>query len=188
VIPLPNISIGAAVKAGAFLFTALALLLLVHDRNHWKASAELRQQQLAQTKAAFDQTAAGYRAAAAQAQAADAANVARVEAEQSAINERTADEYQTRIAAARTDAQRLRDYKTASADPSGSGGTSVPRLPAPASGTAQAANEDRFPDADALTATEQAIQLDELIKWLRQQHALDPNSPPTARPVDTSRG
>jgi hypothetical protein len=34
-----------------------------------------------------------------------------------------------------------------------------------------------FPPNDALTATEQAIQLDELIKWVRQQHAIDVNGP-----------
>lgn len=176
-IPLPNISIGAAVKAGAFLFAALALLLLVHDRNHWKASAELRQQQLTQTKAAFDQTVASYRAAAAQARAEDAANAVRVKAEQAAINERTEDEYQTRIAAARADAQRLRDNQAAATNSVVRGGTSVPRLSTSTSGTAQAANEDRFPDSDALTATEQAIQLDELIKWVKTQHLVDNNGP-----------
>ena len=33
--------------------------------------------------------------------------------------------------------------------------------------------QDRLPDADALTATEQAIQLDELIKWVEAQAAVD---------------
>jgi hypothetical protein len=174
-IPLPNISLAAAARLGGFLLLALALTLLVHDRNHWKGTAELRQQQLAQTRAAFDQTVAGYRVAAAQARAADAANVARVKAEQSAINERTEDEYQTRIAAARADARRLRDNQAAAANSGIGRGASVPGLPTPASGTAQAANEDRLSESNRLIATEQAIQLDELIKWVRQQHAIDPN-------------
>jgi hypothetical protein len=43
------------------------------------------------------------------------------------------------------------------------------RLSAAPGAAAQAAGEDRLPPADALTATEQAIQLDELIKWVRAQ-------------------
>src|SRR3569623_1882439 len=93
-IPFPNISVAAAVKAGVLLFTALALVLLVHDRNHWKSEAGLRQQQLAESKAAFDQTVTGYRTAAAQARAADSANAARVKSEQTAISERTANEFE----------------------------------------------------------------------------------------------
>jgi ATPase subunit of ABC transporter with duplicated ATPase domains len=175
-IPLPNISLAAAARLGGVLLLALALILLVHDRNHWKGTAELRQQQLAQTKAAFDQTVAGYRAAAAQARAADAANAARVEAEQAAINERIEDEYQTRIAAARADARRLRDNQAAAANPGSGRAASMPGLPTPASGTAQAAGEDRLSESDRLIATEQAIQLDELIKWVRAQAAVDPNT------------
>lgn len=175
-IPLPNISIAAAIKAGVFLFAAFALALLVHDRNHWKSEAGIRQQQLAQTKAAFDQTVAGYRTAAAQARAADAANAARVKAEQAAINERTANEFETRIAAARADAERLRRYTAAAADSGDGGRAPVPSLPAPTGGAAQSAGQDGLPDTDKLIATEQAIQLDELIKWVRAQAAVDPNT------------
>ena len=174
-IPIPNISIAAAMKAGVLLFAAFALALLVHDRNHWKSEAGIRQQQLAQTKAAFDQTVAGYRAAAAQARAADAANAAQVKAEQAAINERTANEFETRIAAARADAQRLRHYTAAAADSGDGGRAPVPSLPASTGGAAQNAGEDQLPDTDKLIATEQAIQLDELIKWVRAQAAVDLN-------------
>ena len=48
------------------------------------------------------------RAAAASARAADRANADRVAAEQRAINERTNDDYETRLAAARAHAERLR--------------------------------------------------------------------------------
>ena len=41
--------------------------------------------------------------------------------------------------------------------------------PGPADG---AAEEDRLPVGDALLATEQAIQLDELIKWVKAQAAV----------------
>jgi hypothetical protein len=52
----------------------------------------------------------------------------------------------------------------------------VPDLPAAAGRPAQAAVQNGLPAADALTATEQAIQLDELIKWVRNQHDVDPNA------------
>jgi hypothetical protein len=52
----------------------------------------------------------------------------------------------------------------------------MPGLSAAAGKSDQAAGEDRLPDGDALTATEQAIQLDELIKWVKRQWAIDPNA------------
>jgi hypothetical protein len=52
----------------------------------------------------------------------------------------------------------------------------VPGLSAAPAGAAQAASQDRLPAPDALTATEQAIQLDELIKWVRAQHEVAPSS------------
>jgi hypothetical protein len=52
----------------------------------------------------------------------------------------------------------------------------VPGLSAAARGADEAAGQDRLPRSDELTATEQAIQLDELIKWVRSQAAIDPNA------------
>jgi hypothetical protein len=52
----------------------------------------------------------------------------------------------------------------------------VPGLPSPAIRAAQRSGEDRLPPADALTATEQAIQLDELIEWVKEQATVDPNN------------
>jgi hypothetical protein len=51
----------------------------------------------------------------------------------------------------------------------------MPRLSAPTGGAAQDAGHDRLPHSDALTATEQAIQLDELINWVKAQANIDPN-------------
>lgn len=184
-IPLPNISIATAAKLGLSLVAALALALLVHDRNHWKRLAASRQQQLAETKAAFDQTVANYRAAADQARKADAANAARVKAEQAHINERTADDYQTRIAAARDAYRRLLADAGSAADRGGGGAAPVPGVPAAARGPAETAAEDGLPADDRELATEQAIQLDELIKWVRAQAGVDPNGTPTA--VDSPR-
>jgi hypothetical protein len=52
----------------------------------------------------------------------------------------------------------------------------VPGLPAAAGGAHQAAGQDGLSQADQLIATEQAIQLDELIEWVRQQHSVEPNA------------
>ena len=48
-------------------------------------------------------------------------------------------------------------------------------LSAAPGGPARAAGQDGLSGSDALVATEQAIQLDELIKWVRRQAEVDPN-------------
>ena len=45
----------------------------------------------------------------------------------------------------------------------------MPGLPASAGRPAEVPGENGFPQADALTATEQAIYLDELINWVKAQ-------------------
>jgi hypothetical protein len=93
------------------------------------------------------------------------------------INERTAYDFEARLADARARTQQLRlDAQSAAADPGGRASALVPGLPAAAGGPAKAAGEDRLPEADSLTATEQAIQLDELTKWAERQHAIDPSA------------
>lgn len=129
-------------------------------------------------QAVLDRTVANYRAATALARAADQKNATRVKAEQAQISERTADDYAHRIADARAVADRLRARAAVAPAHSGGGGAaSVPGLSPASGGATQAAGEDRLPDTDALTATEQAIQLDELIKWIRAQAAVDVNGP-----------
>ena len=163
---------------GLALSIALALLLLLQkgETHHWKKQSDQYAQLYAQEQAALAGTVANYRAAADAARAADQANLARVAADQHAINERTSNDFEARLAAARSVAQRLRGQAaSAAADPRTGGAASLPGLPAPAGGVAQAAGEDGLPRSDRLTATEQAIQLDELIKWVRQQAAVDPN-------------
>lgn len=175
--PMPQISIAMAVKLGIALIAALAIALLVHERNHWKSVATERQTEINQDTAAFQETVAGYRSAAAQAKAEDDAKTAHVEAQQAAINERTVHDYQTRIAAARADAERLRAQSAAATHPGGSAGTSVPAVSA-AGGSSQAACSDQLLTIDCRElATEQAIQLDELIKAAKAEMAIDPNAP-----------
>ena len=127
-------------------------------------------------QAAFAVTVANARSAADTARAADRANADRVAAEQRTINERISSDLEARLAAARAHADRLRLDPQGSADPGAGRNAPVPGLPAAPGNLAQGASEDRLPAADALTATEQAIQLDELIKWVRAQAAVDTNA------------
>jgi hypothetical protein len=166
--------------AGIAVSLALGLLLIVQrgETRHWKTKSGRFEQLYAGERAALAETIANYRAAAADAaRAADQANVARVAAEQRAINERTSNDYEARLAAARTLARSLRGQApSAAADPGAGGAASLPRLPAPAGGADETAGEDRLPDPDRLLATEQAIQLDELIEWVKAQARVDPSS------------
>jgi hypothetical protein len=51
-----------------------------------------------------------------------------------------------------------------------------PAYPLPAGRTAEGDDEDGLSRPDKLTATEQAIQLDELIKWCRRKRAVAPSN------------
>lgn len=158
-----------------------ALLWLVQSRDHWRDEARANDKLFHAEQAAHAATAANYRAAAEQARRDDAQNLARVEAEQAQINERTENDFETRIASARADARRLREQASAAAtDPRSGGAAPVSRLPASARAVAQSAGKNRLPRSDALIATEQAIQLDELVKWVRSQAAVtvDSGRPP----------
>jgi hypothetical protein len=164
---------------GLIASAALAFMWLqsAGDARHWKKQSASYQGLYALEHAAFGQTVLNYRAAAEKARQADAANKARVEAEQAAINERTSHDYEARLAAARAAAERLRS--AAAATHPGSRGTApVPGVSAPAAGIAQAPGNG-LPVDTALICTEQAIQLDELSSWVIRQHAVDPNKEPT---------
>jgi hypothetical protein len=164
--------------AGLAVSVALAVLLLIQtvETRHWKKESGRFEQLYLAEQSALAGTVANARAAAAAARAADQANAGRVEAEQRAISERTSNDYEARLAATRALARRLRGQAAiAAADPGRRGAAPVPGLPAPAGGPAQAAGQDRLPVSEREFATEQAIQLDELIKWVRRQHAVDPN-------------
>jgi hypothetical protein len=167
--------------AGLAAAVCLALLLVIQkgDTRHWRKQSDQYERLYRGGEAALAGTVVNYRAAAEAARAADRAASERVTAEQRGINQRSQNALETRLALARSAAQRLRgEPRTAPADPGGRGSAPVPRLSAAASSPAQAAGQDRLPPHDALTATEQAIQLDELIAWVKRQAAVDPNAPP----------
>jgi hypothetical protein len=164
--------------AGLAVSVALGLLLIVQkgEIRHWKKQSGQFEQLYHAGEAALAGTVANYRAAAEAARAADAANLARVSAEQRAINERTSNDFEARLAVAHAFAQRLRGQTpSAAADRGGDRAAPVPGVAAAPRGATEAAGEDGLPLADRELATEQAIQLDELIKWVRRQHAIDSN-------------
>ena len=170
--------------AGIAISLALGILLLIQkgETRHWKKESAGFEQLYRQELAAFAATVAGYRTAADRARAEDEANAKRVAAEQRSINERTEHEFEARLAAARAAAERLRAQSQAAADPGARASAPMPRLSAGSGGASEAAREDRLSRSDALTATEQAIQLDELINWVRQEHSIDPNAGAVQRP------
>ena len=161
----------AGIAVAVTLFVMLTVQKL--EAVHWRKQSEKFEQLYQQEQTAFATMVANGRAAAAQAEAADRENADRVAAEQNSINQRTKHEFESRLAAARGKLERLR--VDSPARPHSGGGAPMPILPSAAGGPAQAASEDGLPESDALTATEQAIQLDELIKWVRSQHSVDPN-------------
>jgi hypothetical protein len=180
--------------AGLAVSVALAILLILSkgETRHWHKQSSQFEQLYRESQAAYAGTVANYRAAAEAARAADRAASERVAAEQRAINERTAHDYETRLAAARAraiavaDELRRQDARAA-ANPGGRASPPVPDLSTAARGADQAAGEDRLSLPDALTATEQAIQLDELIRWVRKQSAVDSNGATGSNPQPGER-
>jgi hypothetical protein len=169
------------VGLAACVCLALLLVLQKGETSHWQKQSGQFEQLYRHEQAALAGTVADYRAAADAARAADRAAAERVAAEQRAINERTENDYEARLANARARAERLQlETRTAATDPRSRGSAPMPGLPATPGQPPEAAGQDGLPDH--LLATEQAIQLDELIKWVRRQHSLDPNAYGEARP------
>ena len=155
---------------------AASLLLLglflvkAGEARHWRKQSGRYEQLYLSEQGARVATIANYRSAAETARAADLANAAQVAAAQRNISERTSHDFEIRLADARAHAQRLQFEQRASATVGGSGRAA----PVPATGAAsgpagRAAEENGFSVDDALLATEQAIQLDELIRWVKAQ-------------------
>jgi len=183
ILRLLNIQGIAGIAAGLAL--AILLVLQKGETRHWKKQSAGFEQLYRNSESAFAETVANVRAAADLARAADRANADRVAAAQTAINERTAHDFEARLADARSRAERLRIQSAGAATHPGAGrATPVPGLSATARGAAQTPGEDRLPAPDALTATEQAIQLDELISWVRAQAKVDNNPAPVATSPD----
>ncbi|MEO8454603.1 MAG: hypothetical protein ABI454_05540 [Sphingomicrobium sp.] len=176
--------------AGIAVSLALAILLVIQkgETRHWRKESGRHEELYRDSEAALAGTIANYRAAAEQARAADQANADRVHAQQAKINEERSDEFEARLSAARAAADRLRSQaRQAAADPRGGPNAPVPGLSAAPGQPHQAAGEDGFSlgakELDwRLTATEQAIQLDELIQWVKAQAKVDNNAAVASSP------
>jgi hypothetical protein len=175
---------------------AASLLLLglfavkAAEARRWHKQADRFEAQYLAEQSARVGTIANYRAAAEVARKADQANLARVAAEQRTISERTTYDLETRLADARLRAQRLQlDARAPAAPGGGPRAAPVPASGAPAGPAGGPAEEDGFPLSDRLLATEQAIQLDELIKWVTGQAAIDNGDPKSgSAPSPSVRG
>ena len=176
--------------AGLAVAAVLAVLLVVAkiDTHRFKnQSAQFQQLYRAETKA-HAETVASHKLATERARAADRANAERVEAAQASISERIAYDFETRLAGARARAQRLRESAQAPIDRGSGRDAAVPGLPTAPARPDEATGQDRLPgasrqvatswgprDPDRLIATEQAIQLDALIKWVLAQASVEPS-------------
>ena len=159
---------------------AASLLLLglflvkAGDARHWHKQSDRFEQLYLAEQSARAQTIANYRAAAEAARQADLAHAGRVAAEQRSISERTTHDLETRLADARSRALRLQLADRAPATAQRGGRAAAVPAAGPAAGAAGgAAAQNGFPLPDRLLATEQAIQLDELIRWVKAQARVD---------------
>ena len=141
-----------------------------------------REDERNQERAAHQQTKQAYAAAQLAARELEEKRLVRVAAEQQEITDAINEDYQRRLADARAAAERLRSEALRAGDrAAGSAGDlRLPGAGGAAGGAAEAAGDRRLPLSPAeiewrLIATEQAIQLDELISWVEQQAAVNIN-------------
>jgi hypothetical protein len=168
--------------AAALLLLSL-FLVKAGEARHWRKQSGRYEQLYLAEQGARAQTIANYRAAAETARKEDLAHANRVAAQQRTISERTSHDLEARLADARARAQRLQLGQGSPAAAGGGGRTAaVPAAGAPAGAAGRAAEEDGFSFSDRLLATEQAIQLDELIKWVTGQAAVESRSEPSPSP------
>lgn len=131
--------------------------------------AEVRAQLTAE-QSAHRASALNWQMTTAMALAADLQNRLAKERAQAEESRRISDDFEVRIAGARARAAAVGVRgQAAAADQGSRGNAPVPGLPDPARVADAAPGQDRLSTADALIATEQAIQLDELINWVAAQ-------------------
>lgn len=134
----------------------------------WRANSHLRDGIKAE-RAAHAQTVANYRKAQAEAESLQQHNLTRVAQAQKDITDETVTDYRARLADLRARYGRLRAQGNRSAP----GHVGLPPVPDAASRIDEAPGENGLPAADALIASEQALQLDALINWVEGQSKVD---------------
>ncbi len=179
------LNLQGVIGIAAVLILLGLFLVKAGDARHWRKQSGRYEQLYVAEQGARAQTIANYRAAAETARQADLAHAGRVAAAQRTISERTTHDLETRLADARSRAQRLQLETRPPAAAGGRRGAAAVPAARPAAGPAGgAAAQDGFPLAanslsleERLIATEQAIQLDELIKWVNAQSDVDQVDP-----------
>ena len=163
--------------AAALLLSVLLIVKAGEAQHLGKQSAQFELLYLAE-QGAGARTIANYRAAAETARAADKANADRIAAGQRIITERTSNDFEARLADARARALRLQLDSRSPATAGRSGRAAPLPVARAAPGAAgRPAKENGLSIADRLIATEQAIQLDELIKWVTAQETVAASEP-----------
>lgn len=155
----------------AFMWMAL---VTVPARDRTIAETE---QLLTDTQLAHLGTITNFIDASAEAQRQAEANALRVAAEQEAITDATLADYRADLAALRARFDRVRARDAAGADPRRADPAGLPSAGDAAGRAAAPTGEDRLPAghltlADALIASEQALQLNALIDWVEKQSAV----------------
>lgn len=158
----------------ASLLLLTLFLVKAGDARHWRKQSGRYEQLYLAEQSSRAQTIANYRAAAETARQQDLTNAGRVAAEQRVISERTTHDLEARLADARARAVRLQLAQRAPTAAGGGGrAAAVPAAGAAPGPARRPAEEDGLSLPDRLLATEQAIQLDELIKWVKAQASVD---------------
>ncbi len=140
------------------------ILALVAVAWLWRANGNLKEGIKAE-RAAHAQTVANFRKAQTEAEAMQKANLTRVAKAQEDITDETVTDYRARLADLHARYDRLRTQGNRSA----SGNTGLPAVPDTAARVDEAPGENGLLAADALIASEQALQLDALITWVEAQ-------------------
>lgn len=178
---------------------AVAVLLVVAlvtrgDLKEARADIVARTAERDQANANHRKTKANYRQAQAQAAEFDRRRLVRVKAEQEEITDEVVANYARRLADARARAEQLREQSRAGIDPGGAADRERVPGAVPPAGRADGATADtRLPLAVArdrpraqlerdLIATEQAVQLDELITLIERQSKVQVNTPAPVAP------
>jgi hypothetical protein len=162
-------------KLAAMLLIAGAIALRLHLVTVQRDDARAA---LVRERAAHALFAARVRARAEEVARRFAEHARRVERDQGRISQEMSRDYQERIADVhrRAAALRLRTG-TAGADPGRAGTAGMPALSGAATGPDAAAGDPRLPLEERVVATEQAIRLDALQRWVRAQAARRPPVP-----------
>ena len=177
-----SIALALAIALAGVMWRADAISA---DRDRWEGASRTLAGRVLEERLAHRKTKFAYRLAQAQAAKLEAQRIERVKIEQQEITDDVTKAYSFRLADARARAERLRgEIGRAGKHPTGAaGGEPVPGTGA-AAGRADEAPADPglpAPSVDELAwrlvATEQAIQLDELINWVERQAAVAVNAP-----------